>query len=279
MNPFDVESPNGTLEATHYPAGEHSLGLTFLMLSATGAKQSYYKKFAEHFSARGVDVYTFDYCGIARSLTGRIKDSEATMGSWGIYDLTAMIGHVKAAHPESKLITIGQSVGGQIVGMSPASAEVHGIVNVGSQSGYWNLWTFPKSIVLYLNWIMLITITRIFGYFPGKKMGIMENLPRDVALEWARWGRSSNYLFDHYPTDQLFHHTLEIPLLAYSFSDDNSAPRQAVEWLNARYSKCRVDHRHVNPSDLGLRSIGHFGFFREKCKVLWEEMFEEVKNW
>ena len=33
-----------------------------------------------------------------------------------------------------------------------------------------------------------------------------------------------------------------------------------------------LDRRHWTPGQHDLRRVGHFGFFREGCEVLWEEV-------
>jgi predicted alpha/beta hydrolase len=81
---------------------------------------------------------------------------------------------------------------------------------VAAQSGYWALWPFPVKIVLFFNWYFLQILTRLFGYFPGKKLGLMEDLPKGVAIEWARWGLKKDYLFDFIPeaTAQFCSHSI-----------------------------------------------------------------------
>jgi predicted alpha/beta hydrolase len=50
------------------------------------------------------------------------------------------------------------------------------------------------------------------------------------------------------------------PILSYSFSDDEYAPRPAVE--NLLYSNADRTHVHLRPRDVHARRVGHFGFFR-----------------
>ena len=152
-------------------------------------------------------------------------------------------------------------------------------VFIASMNGYWKLWPFPFKLLAGLNWIMLPILARLFGYFPGKRLGIMEDLPKGVAIEWARWGRSPNYLFDHVEEAWESFTQVKVPLLSYSFSDDTTAPKNTVEWLNARYENCSLNYKHIEPASIGLDSIGHFGFFRKKCRALWEDLLEEIQRW
>lgn len=251
-------------------------GTAIIMSCATGAKQSYFKPFATYLAEHGFLVFTYDYSGIGRSKPNSLKRYNTSASAWGKLDLTTVIDHVTQNYEYNKLLLIGQSIGGQIPGMSPSIIKVDGLINVVSQSGYWNLWPFPLNIGLLFNWYLLKVMTSILGYFPGKKMGIMEDLPKGVALEWATWGLSKDYLFDHVKEANEAYARLKLPLLAYSFSDDTTAPKNTVIALNKKYADCRIQHKHYTPAELQLRSIGHFGFFREKCKMLWDDLIHEI---
>jgi predicted alpha/beta hydrolase len=110
-------------------------------------------------------------------------------------------------------------------------------------------------------------LTRALGYFPMRRFGMGEDLPAGVALEWARWGRSPEYL-----GDWSGHAALAAPILSFSFADDPFAPRAAVDALHARYGSRELARRHVAPADVGAARIGHFGFFRPGVAPgLWRE--------
>lgn len=253
--------------------------ITLIMSSATGAKQSYFRHFATYMQSKNIRVITYDYSGIGRSAPPRLIGFKTTMASWGKHDLTAVIDYIISHYKYKKLILVGQSVGGQIPPFSPSIHHVDGLVNVASQSGYWKMWSFPLNYLLRFNWFVMVLLTQIFGYFPGKSIGAVGNLPKGVALDWAKWGTTPEYFMSYLPNAKEKFEALKVPLLAYSFTDDRTAPKQCVEWLNSKYSNCQIHHRHVRPSDIGVKSIGHFGFFRPKCKALWEEVFEEIVSW
>ena len=62
------------------------------------------------------------------------------------------------------------------------------------------------------------------------------------------------------------------PLRAYAISDDPFAPLGAVRALGALYPNSQWETRRVAPRELGVKRIGHFGFFRERFRdSLWRE--------
>ncbi|MEZ5003037.1 MAG: alpha/beta hydrolase [Chitinophagales bacterium] len=147
-------------------------GITIIMSCATGAKQSYFKPFATYLAEHGFLVFTYDYSGIGRSKPTHLKGFNTSASAWGKLDLTTVIDHVAQNYEYNKLLLIGQSIGGQIPGLSPSINKVDGLINVVSQSGYWNLWPFPLNIGLLFNWYLLKVMTSLLGYFPGKKWAL-----------------------------------------------------------------------------------------------------------
>lgn len=273
-----LKSAANTIFASIYEPTTPS-GITLIMNSATGAKQSYFRHFAHYFAERQIRVITYDYSGIGLSAPKNLKGYQTTMTQWGTHDLTVVIDYVSSRFENQKIILVGQSVGGQIPPLSPSIGKIHGLVNVASQSGYWKLWDMPLRLLVRFNWFIMPMITRTFGYFPGKAIGVVGNLPKGVALDWVKWGTSPEYLIDCIPNAKALFDAVKLPLLAYSFDDDTTAPRQTVEWLNRQYTNCDVEHRHIKAADIGVGHIGHFGFFRPKCAVLWQEVFKEITNW
>jgi len=66
-------------------------------------------------------------------------------------------------------------------------------------------------------------------------------------------------------------------VVAWLNSDDTYAPRAAVEALHSLYVGAQLERRHLSPQDLGVKEIGHFGFFKESFRsTLWEQLGEFV---
>ncbi|MEL6673022.1 MAG: alpha/beta fold hydrolase [Bacteroidota bacterium] len=271
------------------PAASHSLGATLyvpesapsqliIISGGTGARQRYLRHFAAFFQKKGWLVITYDYQGIGRSLNQPIRSSSATMEKWGKEDLAAVIAYARSHYPDLPFILLGHSVGGQIHCLAEGSQQAARLVHIASQSGYWGKWPSPVKYALWLNWWGLKMLTALFGFFPGKKMKVMENLPKGVANQWANWGLHPDYLLSGLPEAKSKAMELTMPLLAYSFSDDGTAPRAAVVWLNEVYGNCQLRHLHIHPAEVGLKSIGHFGYFQPACQPLWEALWQELQS-
>lgn len=248
--------------------------------SATGVKQSYYKRFSEYVSASGITVITFDYSGIGYSLKGSIKENNSQASDWGKTDLEAVLQYVKEHYPESKINILGHSIGGQLIGQSKSAVDAAKIILVAAQTGYWKFWTGFRRYRMWANWnIVFPLVVHIFGYLPSKKLTGMENLPKHVARQWCKWCMDPNYLFGSIPEADLYFKNIAAPLTAISIDDDTFAPTQNVDWLTEQYSAAKVSRIHINPRDFDMDRIGHFGIFQEPSRArIWEILFKEIER-
>lgn len=196
------------------------------------------------------------------------------MHDWGEKDLAGVIEHasVTLGARRGKVDVIGHSVGGQIVGLlpEPEMGSVRRFVAVAAQSGDYRLWPLPSRLAMAALWYGVVPgVTRAVGYLPGS-LGIGEDLPPGVALEWAAWCRTPGYLVGGpgAPRKAGFAR-LRAETLAFGFDDDPYAPPAAVDALLSLYENASIERKHVTRAEVG--PIGHFGFFRDRFRRnLWD---------
>lgn len=256
------------LGATLFEGGERAV----LVMPASGVPQSYYAKFATYLASRGFTVLTFDYRGIGRSLHGDIRRLEARMRDWALLDARAGFEFLEG----NPVFIVGHSFGGQALGLLPQLERIGAALIVGSQSGYWRHWpALGRAWMWPVTHFALPALSRLHGYFPGSRFGFGEDLPKGVAVEWASWCRHPRYLVGALAAEERYRR-FAAPLRAYAISDDAFAPRPAVAALLALYPNARSEIREVHPATMGVRSVGHFGFFREAFR---DSLWREAADW
>ena len=240
-------------------------------MPATGVPQSYYARFAAYLAERGFTVLTFDYRGIGRSKNGDIRKMAAACAT----------GRCSTRRPPSASSprTFWWSATASAArrwGCCPrlsASALRCSSARRAATGGNWpplgKLWVWP---VTHLG---LDALTRLFGYFPGSRLGFGEDLPPGVATEWARWCRHPRYLVGALGAEDAYAR-LRAPLRAYAISDDAFAPLPTVEALGRLYPNSRWEIRKLAPRDVGVKALGHFGFFRERFR---DSLWREAADW
>ena len=237
--------------------------------AATAVRRRYYDRFATHLATRGFAVVTYDYRGVGDSAPRTLRGFAASMREWGTLDQPAVIAHATSWWPAVPLMVVGHSVGGQIFGLLDDPSRVQRVLTVAAQHNYWGLWRPQERYVLWALWTLFMpAASHVLGYFPSRAVGLGENLPRGVALEWAKWCRTPGALVQAIGGDAAEGFArYRGPMLALSFEDDHKfAPRRAVDGLLQFYTNARSEHRHLRPADVGMTEIGHFGFFREGAR-------------
>lgn len=269
MIPARIEIPtaDGKRLAGSYFAPAGSAGVALLINGATGVPRGYYDAFAAHLASRGIALLTYDYRGIGES-----SGIEGSIEAWGTLDQPAALDRLRQLRPDDALTLVGHSFGGQVLGLAPNIGAIRAALFIAAQHGHWRHWPARRRFRMFALWWLLIpALTSVFGYFPGHLIGTAR-LPAEVALHWARWGRSRHYISDRRGNPLRPHNDLvDCPIEWLSFEDDPIAPLGAVEALCAYYPKAKITRRHVKPMDFGAKAIGHFGYFRRSApKAEWD---------
>ena len=118
-------------------------------------------------------------------------------------------------------------------------------------------------------------LARLFGYFPGRRLGLGEDLPSGIALQWA--ARRTPDLRpaatrepERTRAGLARCNALRGCALLVSFTDDAFATEAGTRRLLSHYPKLRPAWMRISPSDAGMQAIGHFGFFRSNARsTLW----------
>lgn len=248
-----------------------------LLAPAMGVPQRFYADFAQWLAAQGHAVLCFDYRGIGASRpasqAASLRGFEADVSTWAERDTAAALAFLTAQiSPATPLHWIGHSLGGQIVGLVPGHERVASIVTVGCGSGYWlqNAW----KLRLYVWWLWFVIcpiVMPLAGYFPGKRLKKIGDLPRGVMTQWRRWCLHRDYLMSEGGARWRERYAaIRAPLLSLSFTDDEYMSAANTASIHGFYSGSAKTMMRIAPRDIGERRIGHFGFFRKRFEAtLW----------
>ncbi len=265
------------------PKNAENSPINILLINpATGVKKKFYTDFA-HFFTQDDDnwgVYVYDYRGVGASAPPVLAGYKATMLDW-IKDYEAVLNEIIQTHPTAKIHVIGHSWGGHIIGFASASKHIHKAVMVASQNGFWRNWTVAYQPRMFFLWHILIpSLTHLYGYFPSKLVGMGENLPKNVGLEWAKFGRNKGFWWNFITENQKNNIiNFDKNLLALGFDDDEYAPEKGVKIMLETYKNAQKTHWQISPKEIGVKSIGHFNFFRKNFETqLWGKLKEWIKG-
>jgi predicted alpha/beta hydrolase len=250
------------LAATFYePAGQARAAV--LMVPAMGVSQRYYAPFAEWLAARGFRVATFDYRGMGASRSGNLRGFRANILDWARLDCAAMVDALSVRSPALPLYWIGHSLGGQILPFVPNRERIAKMVTIGTGSGYWRENASPLRRRAWFLWYFVAPLAvRLFGYFPGRRLRMVGDLPRGVIEQWRRWCLDPEYAVGVESGARDRYAEVRTPIVSISFEDDEFMSARNTESIHGFYVNAPRRMKRIAPREAGLRRIGHFGFFR-----------------
>ena len=109
------------LAATLYRPDSGEGETAVLINSATAVKRGYYDRFARYLAGEGLTVLTYDYRGIGGSRPRRLSRFPARLRQWAEEDQGGALDWITSNLQPRKILVVGHSVGGQIVGLAPGN--------------------------------------------------------------------------------------------------------------------------------------------------------------
>ena len=238
-------------------------------------RQAFYADFAAWLATEGYRVWTFDYRGMAESAAGPMRQCNADVSRWVVQDYDAVVRH--AAAEGLPVFVVGHSLGGQVAPLLPSAKRLAGLANIAVGSGaVRHNQPRQRAGARFLWHVLVPLLCPLFGYFPGKRIGIIGDLPTGAVRQWRRWCLSPDYLLSCEPGAREAYAQAAYPVMAMTFADDELLLPEGSRMMHGAYRATDVEYREVQAAEFGLKRIGHFGFFRaEHEKVLWPV----VRDW
>ncbi len=251
---------------------EGPLRAAVIVNCATGVLARYYHRYADFLAARGFEVLTYDYRGVGASRPESFKTSLRGCGwrwrDWGEQDFEAALRFMKARRPEAPLMVVGHSIGGFLPGMAESAPLVDRMLTVGAQYAWLMDYAPRQRLGFWLRWhVFMPAVTAAYGYFPGKRLGWLEDLPAGVAHEWSF--RGPRFETSHPRAERAEAVArmgrVRAPILAVSVSDDPFATPPALRRALRYYAGAERQAVMLEPlADLGRESVGHFDLFHDR---------------
>lgn len=276
-----IETGDGTKLVARIYEPEGAVSGSVVIGGAMGVRQDYYAPFAQWLAAQGWRVTSFDYRGSGESVPdtpgGSLRGFRADLFDWA-RDYEAVIDQAHAARPAQPLYLLGHSLGAQLPGLLNNAHKISGLLSVAAGSGYWreNAPQLKRS-VLYFWFILVPLATRLFGYFPGRRLKKVGDLPAGVVLQWRKWCLNPRYSVGaEGEAVRQRYANVTFPVLALSIADDELMTLGGTHSLISWYENAPSEIQCITPADLSVRRIGHFGAFRREHQA---RLWPRIEQW
>jgi predicted alpha/beta hydrolase len=263
------------LTALHYPAVGAAQARLFVA-GATGVAQRFYAPFANFAASQGIDVWTLDYRGVGLSRPPDLRGFRMDYLDWARLDLPALLDHVEA-RGQGPIWMVGHSYGGHALGLLPGNARVQRMATFATGAG-WHGWMPPleRTRVMLLWHVIGPVLVATTGCLAWSRLGLGEDLPRDLFFQWRRWCQWPRYFFEDPELPGLAEEFARVctPIRAVNAIDDRWATPASRDAFMQAYCNAPLERVTLDPRSRGMGSIGHIGYFRPRAEALWRETLE-----
>jgi predicted alpha/beta hydrolase len=250
-----------------------------IVAGATGVPQKFYQAFAEFAESRGYTTLTLDYRGIGLSKPQSLKGFQMSYLDWAQQDLAAAVDWM-LTH-DLPLFMVGHSYGGHAFGLLPNHDKVKAFYTFGTGAGWHGWMPWGERLKVLLMWRVIgPLLVKWKGYLAWSKLGMGEDLPQNVFKEWRQWCQFPRYFFD----DPSMAHvkaefkSVRTPIVAANATDDLWALPRSRDAFMSGYPHDIWTSKNINPQDVGMKSLGHMGYFRRPAQALWLEALNSFER-
>lgn len=235
--------------------------------TATAVLARYYHRYARFLASHGFTVLTYDYRGIGLSCPSSLKGCAYRWHDWGELDFDAALVFMRGRYPDRAMIVVGHSIGGFLPGLAATATRIDRLLTVGAQYAWWWDYAPAHRARLFCKWhVAMPVLSALYGYFPGRRLGWLEDLPAGVAYEWAFRGPRFERSHPQAARAGLLARMAGVtaPILAVTTTDDEFGTLPAIRRALRYYTNTERLLAVLNPSDYGCSAIGHFGLFHDR---------------
>jgi len=238
-----------------------------------GVPAARYARFARFLAAAGIPTLTYDYRGIGASRPPRLRGFPAVAEDWSELDCGGAIRYWRSLYPRAEIVGIAHSIGALLVCGAPNIAEIGRFVFICAHTGYFGDYMPRYRLPMALLWhVIMPSMTRIVGYFPARILRLGEDLPAGIAMQWAA-RRGADLQPEATATDVTRARSMMArygkvsgEALVVGFGDDAFATESGTRRLLAQFPGLHPQLRLIAPAEVGMATIGHFGFFRREAE-------------
>ncbi|MEY2229811.1 MULTISPECIES: alpha/beta fold hydrolase [Streptomyces] len=249
LPPYRGDGPQRVVTQVLEPAGVARAVVLIWPAMAVGA--SYYAPLCAELARLGIASVSADLRGQGESGPRSGRASRQGYDELAARDWPRVVAAVRERFgADVPLYLLGHSIGGQISALYTAREPkgVDGLVFVAAGSVDFRGFRGAGALRVLLSTQLAASIARLWGYFPGHRLGFGGRQPARLIRDWARIARTGR--FEPAGADLVYADALaavRLPVLAVSVAGDALAPPTAVDRLCAVLPACTVERWHYEP--------------------------------
>jgi predicted alpha/beta hydrolase len=257
-------------------AAENKHATVVIIFPALGTKANYYRHYAAALVQQNFNVITVDHRGHGHSNVRPNRENNFGYREQVEEEYWAVVKKTNSLFPESKIVVMGHSIGGQMGSMLVSRYHnlIAGFILNASCTVYHKGWGNYKGMGLLLFAALCSSSAKLLGYYPGNffKFGGIE--AQGIIEDWYSTAATGKFIArgSDYDYEKAIRE-VQMPILAINYLGDASAPYSALKCLCDKFQKATVSiHqvKHPQPN----KKYNHYSWVRQP-----EIAMELVCNW
>lgn len=236
---------------------------------AMGTPARIYTPLAEAFAAQGINVGVIELRGIGSSSLRASKCVDYGYRHLVEQDWVAACAALRARFVGAPLFLFGHSLGGHVSLLSAARHPdgIAGAIIVAAGTVHYQGWSGAKRYG-YLAFTQFAgAVSRVVGYYPGKRLGFGGTEAKTLMGDWSRLGRTGRFTLRGGADYEVAMANVQLPVLGISFEHDGFAPHRAQKLLLDKLRAASVTQHALSAADVGMR-LDHYNWIKQSDAVV-----------
>jgi predicted alpha/beta hydrolase len=259
-----IHFPDGTSNVCTVFTSQKQDAPVVVIFPALGVRAQFYQHYAKTLSTLHIHAATIDHRGHGNSSVRPSRQCNFGYREQIEIEYVHIVHHIKTLFPQSKIVVMGHSIGGQMGSMfaSRYPRLVDGLILNASCSVYYKGWGPIKGrgvlwFAMFSKWI-----AHRLGYYPGHKIGFGHIEARGIIDDWHHTAISGRFAAhgSDYDYEQAMRQST-VPILALTYEGDASAPPLALQFLTTKFQSAALSVHHLRHPQ-GKR-YNHYSWARE----------------
>ena len=240
--------------------------LIILILPAMGAPTRLYKQLYEGILQAGFGIAIMNLRG-----EGLLNKKQLISdGNFGyielLKDIDDVITLITHKFPDKRIVTLGHSLGGQLgclYSCHKNDSVLASVVIAAGNVGY-HSWTGMDRVKTFFVTQFFGIISRLMGWFPGKKLGFGGNQPQNIMIDWSRNARTGLYnLINQQINYETVRKDVKSHFLGIVIANDFFAPYASTKSLLDKFPLSNKDIISLKAECFKKITPNHFSWLKE----------------
>ena len=237
-----------------------------LMLPALGIQARLYRRLGALLAGSGIGMAALEQRGHGRSSLRPSRRCDFGFREWLAADIPAALDWLQARTPRLPVYLAGHSLGGHLALMARAlyPEQVAGVILVTTATPYYGCYRGITRAQVRVLIAGVPILAALLGYYPGHRLGFGGREARRLMADWLVMARENRYSAAGMEQEDLERRVREDdgPVLSIYCDGDGLAPVTAIEGVNRRLERSRIDRFEITGEALGSRA-DHLSWARQ----------------